>query len=85
MIDQAAFDDVADSLVASGVRVTYESLREALGTSNRNRRGSEHGTSHSARDIQHPFADWKRRRRYKPYLAMHDLSDEAEKADSDES
>ena len=80
MIDQAAFDDVADSLVADGVRVTYESLREALGTSNRHRLGSEHGTSHSARDIQYPFADWKRRRRYKPHLAMHDLSDEAEKA-----
>lgn len=79
MIDQKTFDDVADGLVAAGTRVTYGHLREAFAERNRQSNGAA-ATSHSMRDIQDPFDDWKLRRRYRPHLAALDLDGRTEKA-----
>lgn len=83
MIDQKAFDGVADDLVAAGIRVTYASLREAFLEVSAREVGIEVATSHSPRDLQPPFDDWKLRRRYKPHLAAHDMPEKAEKAVAD--
>lgn len=80
MIDQTTFDVVADGLLSSGIRVTYGNLRDAFRERNRAGNSADDATSHSMRDIQDPFADWKRRRRYKPHLAASDLPEIAEKA-----
>lgn len=79
MIPQAKFDLVADALLATGVRVTFDSLNEAFKERDRAANGG-HGKGHSKRDITPPFDDWKSRRRYHPHLAAHDLPEHAEKA-----
>ncbi|WP_411902742.1 hypothetical protein [Methylorubrum thiocyanatum] len=78
MVNQALFDEVADRLVEQGIRVTYDSVNAAL--KERDRLGGGPGRGKSDRDLQIPFADWKRRRRYRPHLAHLDLSDGMEKA-----
>lgn len=78
MIDQKTFDDVADGLIAAGTRVTYGHLREAFAERNRLSNDAV-ATSHSMRDIQDPFDDWKLRRRYRPHLAALDLDVRTEK------
>lgn len=78
MIDQRTLDEVADLLVQDGKRVTYDHLREAFAA--RNNPNGPGGGSHSDRDIQDPFADWKRRRRYRPHLAALDLDGRTERA-----
>ena len=78
MSNQAYFDDVADALVEQGVRVTYDSLNDAF--KERDRAIGGRGRGKSDRDLQRPFDDWKRRRRYRPYLAHLDLPDEMDKA-----
>lgn len=83
MIDQKALDDIADRLVEAGIRVTYGNLRDAFLEQSVAINGAALATSHSMRDIQDPFDDWKRRRRYKPHLATHDLPERAEKAVAD--
>jgi len=83
MIDQKALDDIADRLVEAGIRVTYGNLRDAFLEQSVAINGATLATSHSMRDIQDPFDDWKRRRRYKPHLAAHDLPERAEKAVAD--
>ena len=80
MIDQNAFDDVADALVAAGVRVTYESLEQAFRERDRATSGETYGKAHSRRDIQDPFDNWKRRRRYKPHFSAIELPEPAERA-----
>lgn len=65
MIDQTLFDTLADGLVEAGEPVTYTTIQAALVALRRS------GTSD--RDIQGPLADWRRRRRYKPKLAVLDL------------
>lgn len=74
----SSFDEVADALVERGIRVTYESLKVAL--RERDRREGGPGRAMSNRDLQAPFDDWKRKRRYRPYLAALDLPDDMERA-----
>ncbi|MGU3421480.1 hypothetical protein [Methylobacterium sp. D54C] len=77
MIDQRTLDEVADLLVENGVRVTYDHLRAAF--AERSALAGD-GASHSDRDIQHPFAAWRQRRRYRPHLAALDLDERTERA-----
>lgn len=72
MILQHLFDALADDLVAEGTKVTYDTVQAAL--------LSKRGHGASDRDLQRPFADWRRRRRYKGHLATLDLPEEMEKA-----
>lgn len=72
---QRLFDALADALVERGEPVTYTSLQKALQT--------DRGRGTSDRDLQAPFADWRKRRRYKPHLAALDLPDAAERANAD--
>lgn len=72
MIAQPLFDALADALVERGEPVTYTSLQKAL--------QADRGRGTSDRDLQAPFADWRERRRYKPYLAALDLPEAMEKA-----
>ena len=78
MVNQALFDEVADRLVEQGVRVTYDSLNAAF--KDRDRAEGGRGQGKSDRDLQAPFDDWKRRRRYRPHLAHLDLTEEMDKA-----
>lgn len=57
MIDQRAFDNVADDLVAAGIRVTYTNLRAAFQEVSARKVGIKKATSHSARDLQGPLND----------------------------
>jgi hypothetical protein len=78
MLNQAIFDEVADLLVEQGIRVTYDSVNDAL--KDRDRANGGPGQGKSDRDLQAPLADWKRRRRYRPYLAHLELTDQMDKA-----
>lgn len=78
MINQALFDEIADLLVERGLRVTYDSVNEVL--KERDRAEGGPGRGKSDRDLQHPFADWRKRRRYRPHLARLDLPEDMDKA-----
>ncbi|GJD76426.1 hypothetical protein [Methylobacterium goesingense] len=78
MVNQSLIDEVADLLVEQGIRVTHMSVNEAL--RERDRRLGGPGRGKSLRDLQAPLADWKRRRRYRAYLAHLDLPEEMDKA-----
>ncbi|MFD1279641.1 hypothetical protein ACFQ5C_08120 [Methylobacterium goesingense] len=51
--------------------MTYDAVQAAL--------LSKRGHGASDRDLQRPFADWRRRRRYKGHFATLDLPEEMEK------
>ncbi|WP_331304644.1 hypothetical protein [Methylobacterium oryzae] len=78
MVDQKLLDELADGLVEAGVQVTYPSLEEAFRERSRLTAGRTAG--HSRRDLQGPFDDWKRRRRYRPHLAALALDEGTERA-----
>ncbi|KQO76349.1 hypothetical protein ASF20_13425 [Methylobacterium sp. Leaf88] len=78
MVDQKLLDELADGLVAAGVQVTYPTLEGAFRERSRLTAGRPAG--HSRRDLQGPFDDWKRRRRYRPHLAALDLDEGTERA-----
>ncbi|MCB4805871.1 hypothetical protein QO001_006100 [Methylobacterium brachiatum] len=60
--------------------MTYEHLRNAFRERNRLPFDTAPAASHSDRDLQDPFASWKRRRRYRPHLAALDLDESTERA-----
>lgn len=72
MIDQTLFDTLADRLVEAGEPVSYEMIQAAL--------MAHRGSGTSDRDLQGPYADWRRRRRYKPNIAALDPPPAMEKA-----
>ena len=78
MLNQSVLDEIADQLVEQGIRVTYDSINDALKEASRRDGGG--GKGKSERDIQLPLSDWKRRRRYRPFLAHVDLPEAMDKA-----
>ncbi|TXN07502.1 hypothetical protein FV222_02235 [Methylobacterium sp. WL103] len=77
-MDQNLFDFLADALVAERVEVSYTSIQNALLAHNAGIVGMV-GKKTSDRDIQAPFANWRKRRNYKKHFALLDIPDAAEK------